>query len=435
MAEASFKSLSREMAGRSGIGSSLVLFVVLALVSTLVAWSNYAELDNVTRGDGRVISSMQNQPVQAGEGGILLKRYVSENSTVLKGDLMFEIDPIDAASELNQMSKRLVGLNIRELRLRAEIARESKFSVPQGLASQVPTVALSEESLFAARRLELQGQINVLDQRLARSEQDVIGGKVSEDSAGRTMQLLQEEISVLEPLVRENIAPATSLLSLQRELEKARGIREGARVGVTQANLTIAEVMREIENAKDAYVLSSMDELAKLVAQQSELIEALPRLEDRVSRTLIRAPLDGVVNTLNFRTLGGYIRTGDVVLELVPTGEALIVEAKIQPQDISRIKVSDEVRIRLSAYDSSKYGHVLGRVDRISADAVIDDRSGSATHYLIDVLIEGNMIVNGEVVDLMPGMTASVDVLSGKRTVFEYFWQPIAKVNELALRD
>ncbi|MCH1425176.1 MAG: HlyD family type I secretion periplasmic adaptor subunit [Burkholderiales bacterium] len=435
MAEASFKSLSREMAGRSGIGSSLVLFIVLALVATLVAWSNYAELDNVTRGDGRVISSMQNQPVQAGEGGILLKRYVSENSTVLKDDLMFEIDPIDAASELNQMSKRLVGLNIRELRLRAEIARESKFSVPQGLASQVPTVALSEESLFAARRLELQGQINVLDQRLARSEQDVIGGKVSEDSAGRTMQLLQEEISVLEPLVRENIAPATSLLSLQRELEKARGIREGARVGVTQANLTIAEVMREIENAKDAYVLSSMDELAKLVAQQSELIEALPRLEDRVSRTLIRAPLDGVVNTLNFRTLGGYIRTGDVVLELVPTGEALIVEAKIQPQDISRIKVSDEVRIRLSAYDSSKYGHVLGRVDRISADAVIDDRSGSATHYLIDVLIEGNMIVNGEVVDLMPGMTASVDVLSGKRTVFEYFWQPIAKVNELALRD
>lgn len=435
MAEASFKSLSREMAGRSGIGSSLVLFIVLALVATLVAWSNYAELDNVTRGDGRVISSMQNQPVQAGEGGILLKRYVSENSTVLKGDLMFEIDPIDAASELNQMSKRLVGLNIRELRLRAEIARESKFSVPQGLASQVPTVALSEESLFAARRLELQGQINVLDQRLARSEQDVIGGKVSEDSAGRTMQLLQEEISVLEPLVRENIAPATSLLSLQRELEKARGIREGARVGVTQANLTIAEVMREIENAKDAYVLSSMDELAKLVAQQSELIEALPRLEDRVSRTLIRAPLDGVVNTLNFRTLGGYIRTGDVVLELVPTGEALIVEAKIQPQDISRIKVSDEVRIRLSAYDSSKYGHVLGRVDRISADAVIDDRSGSATHYLIDVLIEGNMIVNGEVVELMPGMTASVDILSGKRTVFEYFWQPIAKVNELALRD
>ena len=124
-----------------------------------------------------------------------------------------------------------------------------------------------------------------------------------------------------------------------------------------------------------------------------------------------------------------------MVLELVPTGEALIVEGKIKPQDISRIKVGDEVRIRLSAYDSSKYGHVLGRVERISADAVVDERSETASHYLIDVSIEGEMVVDGTPVELMPGMTASVDVLSGKRTVFEYFWQPIAKVNELALRD
>ena len=171
------------------------------------------------------------------------------------------------------------------------------------------------------------------------------------------------------------------------------------------------------------------------MSQKSELSEALPRLEDRVSRTLIRAPMDGVVNTLNYRTPGGYIRKGDVVLELIPTGEALIVEARINPKDISRIKLGDEVRIRLSAYDSSKYGHVVGRLERISPDAVVDERSGSATHYLIDVTIEGEMLVNGAPVDLMPGMTASVDVLSGKRTVFEYFWQPIAKVSELALRD
>ena len=163
--------------------------------------------------------------------------------------------------------------------------------------------------------------------------------------------------------------------------------------------------------------------------------QALPRLEDRVSRTVIRAPLDGVVNTLNFRTPGGSVRTGDVVLELVPTGEALVVEGKIKPQDISRIRVGDEVRIRLSAYDSSKYGHVMGLVSRISADAVLDERSDMSAHYLIDVTIEGELIVDGEPVEFLPGMTASVDVLSGKRTVFEYIWQPVAKVSELALRD
>ena len=435
MTEVSFKSLSREMAGRSSWGNSLIILIVLALLVSLAAWANYAELDSVTRGEGRVVSSMQNQSVQAGEGGIILRRYVSENSAVLKGDLLFEIDPIDAASELNQMQQRFTSFEIRELRLRAEIARLGQFTVPQTLTAKAINVALSEESLFAARRLELRGQISVLEQRLARNEQDVVAGEVSEESAGRMMNLLEYEIEVVEPLVKEKIAPATQLLSLQRELEQARGTRESAIVSIDQATLAIEETRREINNARDAYGLAALDELAQVITKKSELSEALPRLKDRVSRTLIRAPLDGVVNTLNFRTPGGYIRTGDIVLELVPTGEALVVEGKILPQDISRIKKGDEVRIRLSAYDSSKYGHVAGRVDRISPDAVMDQQSGSASHYLIDVVIEGEMVADGEVVELLPGMTASVDVLSGKRTIFEYFWEPIAKVNELALRD
>jgi len=435
MSDESFKKISGDMAGRSGWGSSLIIVIVIALIASLSTWSTYAELDNVARGEGRIISPIQNQSVQAGEGGIILRRYVSENSSVARGDLLFEIDPIDASSELNQMSKRFAGLEIRELRLRAEIAGREQFAVPQSLSAQTPTVALSEESLFVARRLEVQGQVNVLEQRLARSGQDVIAGEVGVASAGRTMVLIEDEIAVVEPLVREKIAPATRLLGLQRELEQARGTRDSARVAIRQAGLAIQEINSEIVNARDAYALASLDELAQVVSQKSELSEALPRLEDRVSRTLIRAPMDGVVNTLNYRTPGGYIRTGDVVLELIPTGEALVVEAKINPKDISRIKLGDEVRIRLSAYDSSKYGHVAGRLERISPDAVVDERSGSATHYLIDVAIEGEMFVKGAPIELLPGMTASVDVLSGKRTVFEYFWQPIAKVSELALRD
>ena len=288
MSEVSFKQLSREMMGRSSWGNSLILLIVVALLASLAVWSNYAELDNVTRGDGRVISSMQNQSVQAGEGGIILKRYVSENSKVSKGELLFEIDPIDASSELNQMTQRHTGFEIRELRLRAEISREVQFTVPQNLAAIAPTIALSEESLFAARRLELQGQINVLEQRLARSEQDVIAGEVNAKSSERTMELLQDEISVVEPLVQEKIAPATQLLRLQRELEQARGQRESAFVAIEQATLAIAETRREIDNARDAYGLIALDELAQVVTQKSELNEALPRLKDRVSRTLIR---------------------------------------------------------------------------------------------------------------------------------------------------
>ena len=142
-----------------------------------------------------------------------------------------------------------------------------------------------------------------------------------------------------------------------------------------------------------------------------------------------------IINKINFLTPGGFVKTGDLVLELVPTGEALIIEAKIQLKDISRITVDDEVRIRFSAYDSSKFGHVLGRVSRISPDAVIDKSADMASHYLVKVSIEGELIINNSPVEFLPGMTASVDVLSGKRTVFEYLWQPISKVGELALRD
>jgi adhesin transport system membrane fusion protein len=197
------------------------------------------------------------------------------------------------------------------------------------------------------------------------------------------------------------------------------------------------ELETEVENTRASYRLRAMDELNTVVAQQSELRESLPRLKERVSRTVIRAPMEGIVSRLNFRTPGGFVNRGDVMLELVPTGEALMVEAQILPQDISRIRLHDEVRIRLSAYDSSKYGSVDGRVLRISPDAVVDERNQGSSHYLVDVAIEGELFIEktGLAVTLIPGMTATVDVLSGKRTVLEYIWQPMAKVQELALRD
>lgn len=435
MSAVNFKKLSREMSGRVGWSGSLILFVVLVLVSTLIFWSTVAELDNVTRGEGRVISSAQNQLVQAGEGGVILRRYVSENSSVSEGDILFEIDPIEAQSELNQMLKRLSALEVREQRLRAEISGETSFKVKQSLSVKVPAVALSEESLFTARRVELVGSVGVLEQRRAQSMQDVKAGQAGMESSERKMALLDEEIEFVEPLVREQIAPATRLLGLQRELEDTRGTRDRSKISIDQANLSIEEIEKEIANINSAYRLIALDELAEVVSEKAELDQALPRLEDRVSRTVIRAPLAGLVNTLNFRSPGGYVRTGDVVLELVPTGEALVVEGKINPKDISRISVADEVLIRFSAYDSSKYGHVMGRVLRISADAITDERSEMPSYYLIDVSIEGDLIADGERVEFLPGMTASVDVLSGKRTVFDYMWQPIAKVNELALRE
>jgi len=437
MSDVDFKRLSREMAGRDGLSGSTIMVTIIALLVLALVWASWAELDNVTRGEGRIVSSVQNQIVQAAEGGVILRRFVSDNSIVTQGEVLFEIDPVDASSELNRLAQRLAALDIKDLRLRAEI-EGAVFQIPAELAARSPMVALSEESLFAARRSELAGQLAVLEQRLQQRSQDLRAAETTMGTAERTAGFLEEEIAVVAPLVRENIAPATRLLELQRELERARGERDRATVATDQARSGMQELETEVLNAQANYRLRAMDELNSVVAEQSELREALPRLEERVSRTVIRAPMDGIVSQLNFRTPGGFVNTGDVVLELVPTGEALIIEARIQPQDISRIRLDDAVRIRLSAYDSSKYGTVDGRVMRVSPDAVVDERSGvPSSYFLVDVAIEGELILEetGEAVTFIPGMTATVDVLSGKRTVLEYFWQPIAGVRELALRD
>lgn len=435
MSDTDFKRLSRDMANREGFAGSTIIITIIALIALLLAWASWAELDQVTRGEGRVVSSVQNQIVQASEGGVILRRFVSENTKVSEGEVLFEIDPVDASSELNRIEQRIASLDIKDRRLRAEIGG-GEFDLSGALATLSPSVALSEQSLFAARRSELSGQLAVLEQRLRQRQQDLLSAESGVGTAERTAGFLEEEIAVVQPLVRDNIAPKTRLLELQRQLEQGRGERDRAGVAIEQARSGIIELETELENTKANYRLRAMEELNAVVGEQSELRESLPRLKERVSRTVIRAPMDGIVSQLNFRTPGGFVNTGDVVLDLVPTGEALIVEARVMPQDISRIRSGDEVRIRLSAYDSAKYGSVDGRVMRISPDAVVDERSAGVSYYLVDVEIVSALVLDsGETVTLIPGMTATVDVLSGKRTVLEYFWQPLAKVQELALRD
>lgn len=434
MSDIDFKTLSRQMADREGLGGSVILITIIALVFLILYWASWAELDNVTRGEGRIVSSVQNQLVQAAEGGVILRRYVTENTIVAEGDILFELDPVDASGELNRLLNRLAALEIKEMRLRAEID-DNDFLIEPTLAARSPIVALSEQSLFSARKAELSGQLTVLQQRLQQVRQDLETSRATVSVSARTIDLLENEILIVDPLVREKITPATRLLELQRELERFKGDKSIALIGVDRALTGIIEIETQIQNTSANYALKAMDELNSVVTEKSELKETLPMLTERLSRTVIHAPLDGIVNKVNFRTLGGYINKGDVIVELVPTGEALIISAQIKPKDISNIAPDDLVKIRFSAYDSAKYGVVAGRVIRISPDAVVDQNSGAVSHYLIDVSIEGDISIDGKSVTFIPGMTATVDVLSGKRTVLDYFWQPLARVNELALRD
>lgn len=422
------------MEDKDGISGSAVIIFVFLLFGSLIFWASKAELDNVTRGEGKIISSVQNQNIQSTESGVIQKRLVTENSFVDEGQILFVLDPVDTSSELNQLTKRLETLEIREQRLQSEI--QGKIFDPKN-SSEVSDITFlnTERSLFMLRQSELAGKLSILEDKKFQRQQELESARVSLRTAKNTMDLMVEEINLIEPMVRENLAPKTQLLLLQREIETSRGTSESALVAMSKAESAISEIEKEEKNTKVSYNLRSIEELNELLSEKTELAERIPRLEERVTRTVIRSPMAGIVSRLNYRTLGGFINAGDVVLELVPTDEALMIEAKIAPQDISNILVGDETKIRLSAYDSSKYGSVMGVVSRISPDAITEENSTLGSFYLIDVKIVGSLSVDGKEVEFLPGMTATIDVVSGKRTILEYFWQPIAKVKEIALRD
>lgn len=436
MEQPDFASLKKELGGKDRARNTVLLFVIIAFIAIAGYWASVTELDNVTRGDGEITSASQNQLVQAAEGGVIRTRHVEENDVVAEGDLLFEIDPIYAQAELDRTRTRLLALQIREDRLNAEISGK-EYVAAADHSAKAPEIVQSETSLYTSRVTQLNAEITILQQQRLQRVQELSKSEIRLKTSMEMAELLNRELAVIEPLVREKIAPETRLLELQRGIQNNIGEQQSAESAILQAKSAISEIELQIENAHQNYRLKSLEEITQIVAEKEQLQQSLPALEDRVSRTVIRAPMDGIINRINFRTSQAYVKQGDVLVEMVPTGDNLVIQAKILPKDISGIRMNDRVLIRLSAYDSAKYGSVDGHVTRISADAISaqgGEQNGS--FYMVDVAIDSTVTLKtGEVVDLLPGMTATVDVLSGKRSVLEYFWQPLARVQELALRD
>jgi adhesin transport system membrane fusion protein len=434
MAETDFKKLARELSGRQSRSSSLLLFIIVLLVAALLFWAANTELDNVTRGTGKTISESQNQMVQSSEAGVLRARYVDDGDFVERGQTLFDIDPIDAKGQLEQAEKRQRSLQIQKTRLDAEIT-ESQPEFSSELMLETPEEVANELALYTARRQDLQNGISILEQRKKQRESEIEESQITYQTAQNNLALIRYEIATVEPLVTSGLAPETRLTQLRRDEEENIGRAESAQASQRRLAAALEEIDQELKSARQSYVTRALTEKAQISATLSELESALPSLRDRVERNTVRSPVNGVINRINYRTEGAYVQPGDVLLEIVPVGEDLIVEARINPSDIPDIIVGHDVRISLSAYEAIKYGRMDGKVLNISADALSDPNTGEQ-YYQVDISILSKLYEdNGEEVLLLPGMVATIDVLSGKRTVLQYFWQPLARIKERAFVD
>jgi len=434
MSDIDFKSLAREMAGRQRNSSSVLLLTVVTLIFLIVLWAAVTELDNVVRGSGKTVSEAQNQLVQSSEPGVIRSRYVKKGDVVSKGDILFDIDPVDAKAQLEQASKRLSSLQIKAIRLQAEVdGTTPEFT--DALMEKSPGAVSTELALFQARAQELSTKSAILQQRRIQKLNEVEELRIQFTTAENGLSLIRREIDTLEPLVKAGLAPETRLIALQREEEASLGTANSAESAQKRIQAGLSEIDEQLVAEERAYITSALTDLSNIEGELAELSARIPALESRVERTSVKSPVDGVINQLNYVTADAYVNTGDVLLEIVPTGSNLIVEAQIDPKDIAEIVIGQAVKISLTAYDPSRYGRIDGKVTGITADAISDNQTG-AQYYLVDVTLDGTLYEDdGSEVTLLPGMVASIDVLSGKRTVLDYFWQPIAKTKDKALRD
>ena len=434
MSDVEFKRLAKELAGKQQSSSSILLLTVVTLIVIIVVWAATTELDNVVRGSGNTVSEAQNQLVQSSEPGVLRQRYVNVGDFVAKDQLLFDIDPVDAKTKLDQAQKRFASLSIKSIRLNAEVAHETPV-FPDDLVELSPTAVSTELALYRARLDDLNTKSAILEQRRIQKLNEVQELKIKFETASNGLKLIRKQITTLEPLVKSGLAPETRLITLRREEEESIGATQAAESGQARLTSGLDEINQQLKAEKQAYLTSALTDLAQVESEKTELVARIPALESRVERNSIRSPIDGIINQINYVTADAYVNSGDVLLEIVPTGSDLIVETKIDPKDIGEIIIGQDVKISLTAYDASKYGRIDGKVLSISADAINDPNTGQQ-YYLVDVSIASLLYEDdGSEVKMLPGMVASIDVLSGKKTILDYFWQPIAKTKSIALRD
>lgn len=418
------------VAGASRVAHIMLVTIVLFFVC-FITWAYNATLEEVTRGEGRIIASSQTQVVQHLEGGILENLLVREGQIVEKDQVLMRIENKIAEAELAEKRKRYITLLATAARLRAETSGSESIQYPDIVVAQAPDVAASERQLFIRRQEQLEQQIQILvDQKRQKIQelQELLGRT---DSLKRQLLIAQEEIELIEPLVESGASSRLDLIRARQKIEDLESQIGATELSVPRTRTAISEADRRIEEKQSSFKAEAQQDLNTSVAEANQLEEEITAGVDRVTRTEIRSPVRGTVNKVLLNTIGGVVRPGDDLVEIVPLGDALLVEARIRPADRAQLWPGLPAVVKLSAYDYSIFGGLDAQLVDISADTITDDQG--ETFYRIRLRTDQTNL--GEDKPIIPGMTASVDILTGEKTVLQYLMKPILKAKQNALRE
>lgn len=414
-------------------GGRWLVWGIVAFIAIALIWMSLAKVDEITRGEGKVIPSQQVQVIQNLEGGILAELFIDAGDRVQKGQVLLRIDDTRFTSSLRESRSEYLSLKAKAARLRAE-ANGEKFIAPQEVGDEMPLLAEQENALYQSRQSELRNNVNIYERQVEQRQQELTELRSKKRQLESSLVLVERELDLTKPLVKEGAISEVEVLRLEREVNDLQGEIRNTSHAMAAAQAKLSEARAKLAEVELRFRAQARLELSDTLADLNKLSESSTALQDRVQRTLVRSPVNGTVKQIKVNTIGGVIKPGEDLVEIVPSEDTLVFEAKIRPADIGFLHPGQKAIVKFSAYDFAIYGGLPATLEHISADTITDEKDES--YYLVRVRTEKSFL--GSVEDplpIIPGMVGQVDILTGKKTILSYLIKPVLRAQQTALTE
>lgn len=412
-------------------GARMVVWLSVIAVLILIVWAGLAPIHEVTRGEGKVIPSRQVQVLQSMDGGIVSDILVHEGQTVKAGELLLKIDPTRMQSSLRENRAQYLALLAKAARLQA-LASGKAFVPPDAIMAEAPEIAQQEKMLYDSRRAELDATVGVARQQASQRTQELVSIRARREQASQSYDLTEKELELTRPLAKTGAVSDVELLRLERDVARYRGERDSANSDIPRLQAAINEANRKIQEVELTFENQARNELSEVNAKLSTLSAGSLGLEDRVKQTELRSPVRGTIKQLKVNTVGGVVQPGKDLVEVVPSDDALLLEARILPKDIAFLSPGQKALVKFTAYDFATYGGLDATLEQIGADTVTDEKGNA--FFLVKVRTVSTDL-GPQKLPIIPGMVAEVDILTGKKTILSYLLKPILRAKARSLTE
>ncbi|MCF8150976.1 MAG: HlyD family type I secretion periplasmic adaptor subunit [Burkholderiaceae bacterium] len=408
----------------------ILVKTILIALALFFMWTAVSEVDEITKGEGKVIPSSQVQRLQSLDGGIVVEINVKEGQNVDAGTVLLRVDPTRFESSVRENRSQYLALATKAARLRA-LAEGLPFVPPPEVLEEDPKTVQDEKRLFETAKSNVEAQISIARQQLVQRQQELSEMRFKHVQASRAYELTAKELAVTKPLINSGAVSEVELLRLERDTSRFRGERDIAATQISRSQAAMAEASRKIEEVELNARNEVRKELADTMAKLNAFTEGGVALADKVKHASIRSPVKGTVSRLLVNTIGGVVQPGRDLVEVVPLDDALILETKIAPKDIAFLRPGQPAVVKFTAYDFSVYGGMEAKLEQIGADSITDERGN--TFFLVRV--RTNKPSLGAGLPIIPGMVAEVDIITGKKSILSYLLKPVLRAKQAALTE